>query len=202
LGGGLHSSFGTSKFKTKILNKEDFIEIEEEFGIIVAYYVLLFSTIYRPWTLEKNYNMDGDRIILLDLNCKENIKISINSFTALKAIECSNLEDQSLLNSQQYPNLLEFWNSNEENKYLLNDLEEYINNDYKDLKKQIFNDINEKLNCNNNNMKFYDEEEERLVYKVFEKNEYENNKNEILKMISELRNIGYIYLEVPNVTFF
>jgi hypothetical protein len=46
-GGGLHSTFGTSSFKTKLLNNEEFFEIEKEFGKKTAKLVFLFSSIYR-----------------------------------------------------------------------------------------------------------------------------------------------------------
>ncbi len=42
-----------------------------------------------------------------------------------------------------------------------------------------------------------EEEGEIKVYKIYEKENYEENKNEIYKMTEEFRKNGYVYIEAP-----
>jgi hypothetical protein len=151
----------------------------------------------------------------MDLKCKETILVSYNSLFNLKAIECANLEDQNLLNEKDYPNLFSFWNNIKLEEYE-NENNESINEEeligYENLKNKIYNEIyenNENKDKNENiendifiekkiNFEFFNEEQERKIYKIFEKDEYEENKEEIFNMISELRKIGYIYIGLLN----
>lgn len=90
LAGGLHSIYGTNKFKKEMLPLTD-TRIRERFGSEVDRIVRLFQSVNRPNELE---NPDGS---LSDLD-----------LFLLRSIECANLHDQEELDPSTYPNLYEF----------------------------------------------------------------------------------------------
>lgn len=104
---GLHSVFGTSIYKNKLLNlEEDKDLIINEFGEKTFELVSYFSKINRPKTLE---TYDDNNI---EFNDGSFVKLDDDIILNLKYIECANLEDQKSLNIEKYPNLYNLWHNN------------------------------------------------------------------------------------------
>lgn len=88
--GGLHSVYGTNKFKNACLSLES-DSVELAFGKKVDKLVRLFASINRPAVLETPDGTLSDRDLFL-----------------LRCVECANLYDQQELTPKSYPNLHNF----------------------------------------------------------------------------------------------
>lgn len=112
-GGGLHSVFGTNAFTRNIFTELDKQKVINEFGERPVYLAELFSKINRPKYLENPKAKDNEGVTVV-LNDGTGLKIDIDTYYELCAIECANLVDQNSLIAAKHPKLKAFWSKNVE----------------------------------------------------------------------------------------
>jgi hypothetical protein len=100
LAGGLHSIYGTNRFKFQTLKPEQRPIIRELFGDRTERLAWLFCTINRPTCLEDEDVRDWKTNLPVDLSPED--------FRDLRLIEIANLADNDA-NLAKYPNLERFY---------------------------------------------------------------------------------------------
>ena len=102
--GAAHSVFGTNIYHAQALPMYDKDRLAEVIGEEAAQLAELFSRVNRPNTLEL---ARSNRTTELTLNDNSKITVDKKTLDDLCAIECANLQDQSVLS--KYKNLQYYW---------------------------------------------------------------------------------------------
>ena len=102
--GALHSVFGTSVFKHRLIDLTEKDLLINEFGDYPIYLVELFSKLARPASLEMSLDLNKTKLLMTN---GTEVEVTSQELSDLLVIEAANLQDQHELHKM--PNLHKYW---------------------------------------------------------------------------------------------